>query len=136
MRIWAYTITLIENVNIKQMGEANVILRIKIVRQKDELTFTQLSYIEKILNKLNHFECAPAPTPLSPSIKLIRNKGRIVAQLNILRKWESHVRHVLYETRHSKAMEMLSKNSSNPGKEQWSVMTRVLSYLRGKMVYM
>ena len=29
----------IENVNIKEMGEANVILRIKIVRQKDGLTF-------------------------------------------------------------------------------------------------
>lgn len=29
----------IESVNIKEMGEANVILRIKIVRQKDGLTF-------------------------------------------------------------------------------------------------
>ena len=56
-----------------------MILRIKIVRQKDGLTFTQSSYIEKILKKLNHFECAPAPTPFSPSIQLIRNKGRIVA---------------------------------------------------------
>lgn len=34
------------------------------------------------------------------------------------------------------AMEMLSKNSSNPGKEQWSALTRVLSYLRGQMDYM
>ena len=60
------------------MGEANVILRIKIVRQKDGLTFTQSSYIEKILKKLNHFECAPAPTQLSrnPIVpKLIRNKA-------------------------------------------------------------
>lgn len=38
LSVWGFW-TDIENVNIKEMGEANVILRIKIVRQKDGLTF-------------------------------------------------------------------------------------------------
>ena len=60
------------NFSMKDMGEANVILGIKILRDKDDITLTQSHYIEKVLKKFNHLNCNPASTPFDPSIKLIK----------------------------------------------------------------
>lgn len=59
-------------------------------------------------------------------------------RLNLILLEIGSLMYVMYCTRPdiAFAMEMLSKNSSNPGKEQWSALTRVLSYLRGQMDYM
>lgn len=54
---------------MKDVGEADVILGIKIVRSASG--FTQSSYIEKVLKRFGHFDDKTAPTPFDPSIKLV-----------------------------------------------------------------
>ena len=66
---------------MKDMGEANVILGIKILRDYDGITLTQSHYIEKVLKKFNHSDCNLASTPFDPSIKLIKNEGEPLSQL-------------------------------------------------------
>jgi len=44
--------------DMKNMGQANVILIIQIVRDNESITFTQSHYIEKVLKRFNHTDCA------------------------------------------------------------------------------
>ncbi|GJR50818.1 zinc finger, CCHC-type containing protein [Tanacetum coccineum] len=64
--------------SMKDMGEANVILGIKIKRENKGIVITQSHYIEKILNKFNHEDCSPVSTPIDPVEKLKQNCVRRV----------------------------------------------------------
>ena len=66
---------------MKDMGEADVILGIRIKRSNNGITMTQSHYIEKVLKKFNHYNCSPVSTPLDPSIRLMPNSGDSVSQL-------------------------------------------------------
>ncbi|XP_014626187.1 uncharacterized protein [Glycine max] len=61
--------------NLKNLGEASVILGIKITRSKERISLDQSHYIEKILKKYDYFDCKPASTPYDPSVKLFKNTG-------------------------------------------------------------
>ncbi|GJT32283.1 zinc finger, CCHC-type containing protein [Tanacetum coccineum] len=52
------------NFSMKDMGEADVILGIRIKRENKGLTITQSHYIEKILKKFNCEGCGPVSTPM------------------------------------------------------------------------
>ncbi|GKF82597.1 zinc finger, CCHC-type containing protein [Tanacetum coccineum] len=67
--------------SMKDMGEANAILDIKIKRENKEIIITQFHYIEKILKKINHEYCSPLSTPMDPVEKLMPNTGKPVDQL-------------------------------------------------------
>ena len=54
--------------DMKDLGEANVILGIKITRSEIGISFDQSSYIEKIVKKYNYLESKPACTPYDPSV--------------------------------------------------------------------
>ena len=47
------------NFDMKDMGETNVILGIRILRNKNNIMLYQSHYIEKILNKFNQSDCIP-----------------------------------------------------------------------------
>lgn len=63
---------------MKELGEANVILGIKITRSKLRIYLDQSHYIEKILKKYNYFNCMHACTPYDPGVKLFKNTDDIV----------------------------------------------------------
>jgi len=65
---------------IKDMREADVILRIKIQKTNTSFSLSQLHYIEKMLKKFNQFDVTPVRTPYDPSIHLRKNKGSSVSQ--------------------------------------------------------
>ncbi|GKD80314.1 zinc finger, CCHC-type containing protein [Tanacetum coccineum] len=62
----------------ENMGEADVILGIKIKRENKEILITQSHYIEKILKKFNREDCSPVE-------KLKPNTGKPVDQLEYSR---------------------------------------------------
>jgi len=64
-----------KNFDMKDMGEAYVILGIKIIRNNNCFGLSQSHYIEKILKKFDYFDCYPVTTPFDPSIKLEPNNG-------------------------------------------------------------
>ncbi|GKD49141.1 zinc finger, CCHC-type containing protein [Tanacetum coccineum] len=61
--------------SMKDMGEANVILGIRIKHESNGIEISQSHYIEKILNKFNYFDCTPVSTPMDTSEKLMPNNG-------------------------------------------------------------
>ncbi|CAJ2665771.1 unnamed protein product [Trifolium pratense] len=64
--------------SMKDMGEADVILGIKIKRENKGIVITQSHYIEKILKKFNYENCSPVSTPMDPGEKLMPNTGFVV----------------------------------------------------------
>nr|GEU33517.1 ribonuclease H-like domain-containing protein [Tanacetum cinerariifolium] len=71
--------------SMKDMGEANVILGIKIKRENKGIVITQSYYIEKILKKFNREDCCPVSTPMNPVKKLTPNTGKPVDQIKYSR---------------------------------------------------
>ncbi|GKC03019.1 zinc finger, CCHC-type containing protein, partial [Tanacetum coccineum] len=70
---------------MKDMGEANVILGIKIKRENKGTVITQSHYIEKLLKKFNHEDCSPVSTPMDLVEKHKSNTGKPVDQLEYSR---------------------------------------------------
>ncbi|GKE00974.1 zinc finger, CCHC-type containing protein [Tanacetum coccineum] len=71
--------------SMKDMGEADVILGIKIKRKNKGIVITQSHYIEKILKKFNREDCSPVSTLMDPVEKLMTNTGKPVDQLEYSR---------------------------------------------------
>nr|GEW97103.1 zinc finger, CCHC-type [Tanacetum cinerariifolium] len=71
--------------SMKDMGEANVILGIKIKRKNKGIVITQSHYIEKILKKFNREDCSLVSTLMDPVEKLRPNTGKPVDQLEYSR---------------------------------------------------
>ncbi|RVW59407.1 Retrovirus-related Pol polyprotein from transposon TNT 1-94 [Vitis vinifera] len=66
---------------MKDLGEAEVILGIKITRTPNGLKLSQEHYVEKILRKFEHLDNKPVSTPYDPSSQLKKNREHSVAQI-------------------------------------------------------
>ncbi|GJS31830.1 zinc finger, CCHC-type containing protein [Tanacetum coccineum] len=66
---------------IKDMGETDVILDIRIKHESNEIAISQSRYIEKILKKFNYFDCTLVSILMDTSEKLMPNTGQAVSQL-------------------------------------------------------
>ena len=73
------------NFDMKDLGEANVILGIKIIRNSEGITLSQSHYVEKVLKKFNHFDCDLMRTPYDPIIHLKKTKGLLLHNLSMLK---------------------------------------------------
>ena len=59
---------------MKDMGEADVILNIKPLREDNGgVTLLQSHYMEKVLSHLGFSDCQSAPMPYDPSVPLRKN---------------------------------------------------------------
>ena len=64
------------NFEMKDLGEADVILNIKLLREGiGGITLVQSHYVEKVLSRFGFSECEPAPTPYDPS-KILKKKSK------------------------------------------------------------
>ena len=62
------------NFEIKELGEADVILNIKLLREGNGgVTLVQSHYVETVLNHFGYSECTPSPTPYDLSVLLRKN---------------------------------------------------------------
>ncbi|KAL0329429.1 UNVERIFIED_CONTAM: Retrovirus-related Pol polyprotein from transposon TNT 1-94 [Sesamum radiatum] len=59
--------------SMKDMGEADVIFGIRIIRKNKGISISQSHYIEKMLKKFNCFDSTPVSTLMDPSVKLMHN---------------------------------------------------------------
>nr|GEW05633.1 zinc finger, CCHC-type [Tanacetum cinerariifolium] len=120
----------------KDMGEANVILGIKIKHESNGIAISQSHYIEKVLKKFNYSDCTLVSTPLDTCEKLIPNKGLAVSQLEYFRVIGC-LMYVMTCTRPDIAFDVgkLSRYTSNPGTWHWQAIQRVLKYLKKTMDY-
>ena len=65
---------------MKDMGEAKVILGVKIIRIDDSIMLSQEHYVEKILKRFRHFDAIPVSTPYDANTHLMKNRGDPVGQ--------------------------------------------------------
>ncbi|KAL6317021.1 hypothetical protein AAG906_026764 [Vitis piasezkii] len=105
---------------MKDLGEVDTILGIKVKRNSGGYALNQTHYIEKVISKFSHLKIKDANTPFDSSIKLEKNDGRSVAQL----EYASAIGSLMYVAR------KLSRFTSNPSVEHWKAIGRVLGYLR------
>ncbi|GJZ34821.1 zinc finger, CCHC-type containing protein [Tanacetum coccineum] len=122
--------------SMKDMGEADIILGIKIKRENKGIVITQSHYIEKILKKFNREDCSPVSTPMDPVEKLKPNTGKPVDQLEYSRAIGC-LMYAMTSTRPDIAYVVgrLSRFTSNPSRQHWKAITRVFKYLRGTKDY-
>ncbi|XP_074323850.1 uncharacterized protein LOC141660760 [Apium graveolens] len=71
--------------DMKDMGLANVILRIQISRTSEGLALSQPHYVEKILEKYLKDDLEKARTPIDMTLHISKNKGVAVSQLEYSR---------------------------------------------------
>ncbi|GJV11719.1 zinc finger, CCHC-type containing protein [Tanacetum coccineum] len=125
-----------ENFDMKDLGEADVILGIKILRKENRLMLTQSYYIENILKRFDSFNFLPVSTPFEVGSKLTYNTARILAQ----NKYAKVIGSLMYAMTCTRpdiayAVGRLSRHTSSPGKEHWDAVNRVFKYLKKTMNY-
>jgi hypothetical protein len=59
-----------QNFDMKDLGEANVILNIKLNKGENRLTLSQSHYVEKLLSHFGYTDSKPSPTPYDSSLIL------------------------------------------------------------------
>jgi hypothetical protein len=65
-----------QSFDMKDLGEADVILNIKLIKGETEITMKQSHYMENILNRFGFSDSKASPTPYDPSLKLHKNRGQ------------------------------------------------------------
>ncbi|GJY76411.1 retrotransposon protein, putative, ty1-copia subclass [Tanacetum coccineum] len=117
--------------DMKDMGLADVILGIKIIRTQNGLVLSQAHYVDKILNTHNAGDSGQARTSIDTIMHLSKNRGLGVAQLEYSRII-GMLMYLMIGTRPdlAYAVSRLSRYTSNPSYAHWKAITRVLHYLR------
>ena len=116
---------------MKDMGLADMILGVKILRTYDGLVLTQSHYVDKIPNKFSKDDSGVARTPLDVTLHMSKNKGKSVSQLEYSRVIGS-LTYLMSCTRPDTAytVSKLSRYTSNPNNDHWKGIIRVLRYFR------
>ena len=66
--------------DMKDMGEAKVILGVNITRMSDSIMLSEEHYVKKILKRFRHFDAKPVSTPYDANTHLMKNRGDLVGQ--------------------------------------------------------
>jgi intein-encoded DNA endonuclease-like protein len=59
---------------MKDLGDADVILNIKLIKGENGITLSQSYYMEKILNRFGYKDSKSSPTSYDPSLILRKNR--------------------------------------------------------------
>ncbi|WVZ51699.1 hypothetical protein U9M48_002814 [Paspalum notatum var. saurae] len=122
--------------DMKDLGEADVILNIKLIKDESGITLSQTHYVEKVLSRFGYIDSKPSPTPYDPSVALKKNKRIGVNQL----KYSQIIGSLMYLASATRpdisfAVSKLSWFMSNPGIDHWHALESVMCYLKGTMSY-
>ncbi|KAK4396977.1 Retrovirus-related Pol polyprotein from transposon TNT 1-94 [Sesamum angolense] len=118
---------------MKDMGEADVILDIKLIRSTDGIAISQSHYVEKIIEKFGYQNSRIAKTPYDSSVALFKNESGVsIAQLRYSQIIGS-LQYLANGTRPdiSFSVSKLARYTSCPDKTHWGALDRVLRYLKG-----
>ncbi|GJT25703.1 retrovirus-related pol polyprotein from transposon TNT 1-94 [Tanacetum coccineum] len=119
------------NFKMKDLGEVDTILGVRVRRANNQISLSQSHYINKILTKFRHLDIKECNTPFDTSVKLEVNSSRAVAQL----EYASAIGSLMYAMHCTRpdiafAVSKLSQYTSNPSLEHWDAVSRVLEYLK------
>ncbi|KAL0440003.1 UNVERIFIED_CONTAM: Retrovirus-related Pol polyprotein from transposon TNT 1-94 [Sesamum latifolium] len=118
---------------MKDMGEADVILGIKLIRSTDGIAISQSHYVEKIIEKFGYQNSRIAKMPYDSSVALFKNESGIsVTQLRYSQIIAS-LQYLANGTRLdiSFSISKLARYTSCPDRTHLGALDRVLRYLKG-----
>ncbi|GKC87897.1 retrovirus-related pol polyprotein from transposon TNT 1-94, partial [Tanacetum coccineum] len=120
--------------DMKDLGEVDVILGIKVRKTENGYSLCQSHYIEKVLKRFDYFDVDPVKTPYDSSKCLKKNKGTGVSQPEYA-KIIGSVMFLMNYTRPdiAYAVSRLSRYTHNPSNEHWDALYRLLQYLKGTL---
>ena len=126
------------NFDMKDLGEANVILGMKISRTSNGIFVDQSHYIEKILKKYNYFDCKPASIPFDSSVHLFPTKDE--NDIYNQKEYASIIGSLRYAIDCTRpdiayAVGVLARFTSKPNFEHWNAMTQLMRYLKRTVHY-
>ena len=118
------------------MGEADVILGIKIMRQGNRINLGQSHCVEKILKRFNMLDKTPVSIPMEPGMKFSKHTGQPIPQL----EYSKVIGSLMYAMTCiapdiAFAVGKLSRFTSNLIPHHWIAITRVLRYLLHTLDY-
>ncbi|KAL0551779.1 hypothetical protein IC582_010868 [Cucumis melo] len=116
---------------MKDLGEADVILGVKNRKNKINLSLCQSHYVEKILKKFDSFDVSPIRTPFDASKHLKKNKGDSVSQP----EYAKIIGSLMYLINYTRpdiayAVSRLSRYTHNPDRYHWDALRHLLRYLK------
>nr|GEV19100.1 zinc finger, CCHC-type [Tanacetum cinerariifolium] len=122
--------------SMKDLGDAYIILGIRIKHESNGIAISQSHYIEKVIKKLNYFDCTPVSTHIDTSEKMMPNNGQVVSQLEYSRVI-GFLMYAMTCTRPDIAFVFgkLSRFTSNHGTQHWQAIQQVLKYLKKTIEY-
>jgi hypothetical protein len=120
--------------DMKDPGEADVILNIKLIKDENGITLSQSHYVEKILSRFGYMDSKTSPTPYDPSVILRKNKKIAKDQL----RYSQIIVSLMYLASAARpdisfAVSKLRRFMSNPGSDHWHALDQVMRYLIGTM---
>ena len=123
-----------QHFDMKDLGEADLILGTKITRTSDGIALDQSRYIENLLCKYNYFDCKPVCSPYDPSVKLFKNNGESIRQTEYASIIGS-LRYAADCTRPDIAyvVGVLCRFTNSPSEEHWFGIGRLIWYLKRTM---
>ncbi|KAL0553398.1 hypothetical protein IC582_007293 [Cucumis melo] len=121
---------------MKDLGEADAILGVKIRKKKTGLSLCLSHYMKKILKKFDSFDVSPVRTPFDSSKHLKKNKGDNVSQP----EYAKIIGSVMYLMNYTRpdiayAINRLSRYTHNLDRYHWDALHHVLRYLKGTIDY-
>jgi hypothetical protein len=127
---------LCQSFDMNDMGDADVILNIKLIKGENEITLTQSHYVEKVLSRFGYKDSKPSPTPYDPSLILRKNMRIGIDQL----RYSQMIGSLMYLASATRpdisfAVSKLSRITSNPRDDHWRALERVMHNLVGTMDY-
>ena len=126
--------------DIKDMGKLHYFLGIEVLQKQKtgDIWIGQSNYTENLLKKCNMQDSKPVSTPADASQKLVNaaDGEECVKQ----QQYQSIVGSLLYLSVSSRpditySVSTLAKFSSQPNKQHWTALKRVLRYLKGTVHY-
>ncbi|KAE8698382.1 putative ribonuclease H protein [Hibiscus syriacus] len=126
---------------MKDLGSANNILGMQIHRDRGnrKIWLSQKNYLKKILSRFSMQDCKPISTPLSINFKLSSSMSPSSEEERMEMSrvpYASAVGSLMFAmicTRPdiAQAVGVVSRYMTNPGKENWNTVKRILRYIKG-----
>ena len=124
------------NFDMKDLGPANVILGIKLIKSENGIVLSQEHYIDQLLKKFNYSDAKELSIPFDPNVRLKKNVGESVSQ----HRYSQIIGSLMYLSNCTRpnisyAVCKLSRYTINPSLEHWHAIERIFRYLKGTMNY-
>lgn len=122
---------------IKDLGDAEYFLGVKIERSPSRIKLTQTSYINSMLERYGMSDSKPAPTPMVQPVDLMATLPTSDANLEAMKSvpFREAIGSLLYLAVRTRpdiavAVSILAKHSNAPGRSHWEAVKRIMRYLK------